>query len=152
VVSDLAVRPFAPDDSSHLLEWYRDDREGLEALMGEALPDVSDCAAGFQALLGQVNEGLAMLAVVTHREAPIGLAALTGVAPDRSSGSPHLYIVPNHRRYSVAAAKKAEGYARSAGVRAFVTTINQENTRAMSLAKRMGYELMPRITLKKELA
>ena len=150
-MAELTLRPFNAEDSTHLSAWYEEDREGFEQLLGIAVPDTLACTLAFNTLLQQQQTGQTFVQTIDRGDAPIGLAILTEISPDQTVARPHLYIAPSQRRYSLRAAKIAEDWAKNAGFTGFYTTVRGDNRRALSLARRLGYQGQTQVILMKEL-
>ena len=123
----------------------------MERLTGLDLPSDLAFTLAFNTVLQAQQQGSAIVQMIDQEETPIGLATITDISPDRRVGRPHLYIAPSQRRYSLAAARAGEQFARRVGIRRLMTSINAENQRALSVARRLGYAARPQIMLMKEL-
>ena len=150
-MAHLSLRPFGSRDIDQVRQWYGEDRDGLEALLGAVLPDELAWTLALNRLLQAQQQGRAVLRMIDRAETPIGLCVGTWLSEARDHGSVSLYVEPSSRRYSIAAAKMAEAFAKDHGMRRLVGVVLATNRRALGLAKRMGYLAKPGVLLLKEL-
>tara|TARA_R110002020_G_C15917270_1_gene742501 strand:- start:67 stop:525 length:459 start_codon:yes stop_codon:yes gene_type:complete len=150
-MSDIKFRSFNANDSDRILKWYKDDKDGFESIMGQAIPDSLACTMLVSGLLHATSQGMALFSLIDHGEKTIGFAGVTNITPSKDFGQPHIYIEPPSRRYSVMAAKSAEKYAKSLGIKNFFASVEKSNKRGLSLIKLLGYSESPRKLFLREL-
>jgi RimJ/RimL family protein N-acetyltransferase len=150
-MASIILRPFASKDPEYLARWYEEDRPGLEELMGIDLPDHVSCTLAFNNLLEGDRQGYSLFLMAEHGDHPIGLVLVTDITPDTGSGRPHWYIAPDERRHSLSVAREAHREARRRGFRYFLASIPDQNKPALAVAKRLGYAVLPRVMMFKEL-
>ena len=150
-MATITLRPFGPDDPTTLAEWYEDDRTGLEAVMGVPLPDALDCTMAFNTLFQAQQEGRTIFRMADCDDRSVGFTLLSDLTPKGDAGRPHIYVVPAERRHSFAVAKEGESVVKQLGVRHLMASIDPENRRSRLFAKRLGYETVPHLILRKEL-
>ena len=150
-ISEIRFRDYAVGDPPRIIAWYKADRDGFEAFMGQSVPDELACTLAMNTLLQAAQQGWALFAMVDQGEETIGFTGLTNISPDRAFGQPHLYIAPPARRYSVRVAKAAERHVAALGVKHFMASVEYGNRRGLALIKRLGYQEVPRKSFLKEL-
>jgi|TARA_R100001086_G_scaffold239694_1_gene165302 DUF1365 family protein len=148
----IRLRDYAIGDPPRVLRWYEADRDGFESFMGVTLPDGMAMTLAMNALLQAASNQQAVFQMIEHGTDTIGFTGLTNITPDRSFGQPHLYIVPCHRRYSVAAAQESERCAKAFGMKHFLISVETTNPRGLAIAKHLRYIEVPRRTFTKELS
>ena len=150
-MATITLRPFGPDAPPTLEGWSEHDRAGLEAVMGVPLPDALDCTMAFNTLFQAQQEGRTIFLMADCDDRSVGFTILSDVTPAGDAGRPHIYVVPAERRHSFTVAKEGEAVAKKLGVRHLMVSINPENRRSRLFAKRLGYETVPHLILRKEL-
>jgi len=150
-MAEISFRPFDAEDPSRVVAWYRGDREGFSSFMGTDIPDEFTCTLSLNTILQGNAEGRGVFRMADRGDDTIGFVGLSNVTPDRKYGQPHLYVAKDHRRYSFRVGRAAEELAKELGLRYFMITVEYDNHRAISFAKRMGYEEIQRTSFMKEL-
>lgn len=148
----IRLRPFEASDGPRITTWFLADQEGFEQLMGIPIANELGCTMAVTSLLQSEQQGQAVVRMVECDDRTIGAAILTDVVPANRTARPHLYVAPKERRHSLAVARASEAEAKSLGVQSLFTTVSHTNTRALALARRMGYGLVPQALLVKELS
>jgi hypothetical protein len=152
-MSDITLRPFSPDDSDRIIQWFHEDRDGFELLMGVSMPDDLTCTMAVTSLLTAQEQGHVVFRMVDHGEDTIGAAILTEYVPQEKRARPHLYVIPSARRHSIKVARASEVVAKEElGIGSFLTTVSYDNKKALALARRLGYGMVPQALLLKELS
>ena len=62
-------------------------------------------------------------------------------------------MIPSARRHSIKVARSSEAVAKEElGIGSFLTTVSYDNKKALALARRLGYGMVPQALLLKELS
>ena len=151
ILAAPVLRPFRSWDEETLMGWFEADKPGLERLFGVELPS-KDVFAGIFAKLFEAQQRFeARLLVVEHKNAPIGFIALTDIDEDLEYGKGHMFIVPKHRRHSLAALRAGLTEAREMGLKALFQAVLQSDKATLRLSARVGFKPTGVVTLKKQL-
>jgi RimJ/RimL family protein N-acetyltransferase len=150
-MAEISFRPFADEDPSRVVKWYQEDREGFSAFMGKDIPDEFACTLAMNTILQGDVEGRGVFRMADCGDETVGFVGLSNVTPDRKYGQPHLYVAKKQRRHSFRVGRAAEKLAKELGLRHFMITVEYDNRRGLSFAKRMGYEEIRRKSFMKEL-
>ena len=150
-MAEISFRLFNADDPARVVQWYQGDREGFSAFMGKDIPDELTCTLAMNTLLQGNAEGRGFFRMADCGDDTIGFVGLSNITPDGKYGQPHLYVAKDQRRYSFQVGRAAEKMAKGMGLEHFMITVEYDNRRGLSFAKRMGYEEIRRKCFMKEL-
>jgi RimJ/RimL family protein N-acetyltransferase len=151
-MSEITLRGFSMEDPAYLAQWYRDDREGIEAIMGIELPSELQSTMAFNTILEKQQHETAIFRMAYRENEPIGFAFVTHISPEDRSGLASYYVAKEKRRYSLDVFRESEREAKRLGFRGFLVAIDQSNGRSLKIAKRLGYKEVKRVMLVKEFA
>ena len=154
-VPECIVRQFKESDSDWLMEWYKADRKGMESFMGVPLEAPEACMSAFNRIFEGVIAFQARFWVMDLDEEPMGFFLVTDIDRQRHLARIHIYVGPDHRRYSLKVAQVLDDVLvpelREMGVRTVVASQPFEQRGAYGLAKRMGFTPVPTVMLTKEI-
>ena len=151
-MSEITLRAFSMEDPAYLSQWYRDDREGIEAIMGIELPSELQSTMAFNTILEKQQHETTIFRMAYRENEPIGFAFVTHISPEDRSGLASYYVAKEKRRYSLDVFRESEREAKRLGFRGFLVAIDQSNGRSLKIAKRLGYKEVKRVMLVKEFA
>ena len=149
-MSEITLRDFSMEDPAYLSQWYRDDQEGIEAILGVKLPSELQSTMAFNTLLEKQQHETAIFRMAYRENEPIGFAFVTHISPEDRSGLASYYVAKEQRRYSLDVFREAEREAKRLGFRGFLVTIAQDNARMLTVVKRLGYKEVKRVMFVKE--
>jgi hypothetical protein len=149
-MSEITLRGFSMEDPAYLAQWYRDDREGIETIMGIELPSELQSTMAFNTLLEKQQKQTAIFRMAYRDNEPIGFVFVTHISTEDRSGLASFYVAKEKRRYSLDVFREGEREAQRVGFRGFLVTIDQGNARMLKIVKRRGYKEIKHVMLVKE--
>ena len=145
------LRPFRAWDEATVMGWFEADKPGLERMFGVELPSKDAFAGIFARLFEAQQQFQARLLVVEQKNTPIGFMILTDIDEDMEHGKGHMFIVPKHRRHSLAALRAGLSEARQMGLKSLYQVVPESDKATLRLSERVGFKPTGVVTLKKQL-
>ena len=142
----------APDngDRERFSEWYNADREGMEQFFGTELPTEQDYIRQFTRIFGLMRQYTARMLMAELKGDVLGFVLVPDIPPSLKFGRVHIYLAPPKRRYAVRVGKAGMEEVEHMGIQTVFQNVLADNSGAIKLGKKLGFNPSPIMTMIKE--
>ena len=134
-----------------MVQWYQQDRKGIEQFFGVTLPKERDYVDAFNMLFEQQRAFTARILMAERDDQAVGFLVLTDIPPSLEYGRGHIYVAPDERRHSLDVMRAGVAEAKAMGLTFIFQQVQSSNRAALTLGKRVGFVDSGTLTLRKEL-